>query len=182
MKPSSKTRSSVVRCALAFACFISLGFATVSVRADDMADALEPATEMSESARPALVLPVMDPARGRTLFVGKGCVFCHSINEVGGRAATALDAMPGAGAVDPFEFMARMWRGATPMLALQSMELGYQIDFTGDELVDIMGFVTNADAQADFSIDDVPEVMRDSLIDEPFAPFDILLPDEEDEG
>jgi mono/diheme cytochrome c family protein len=32
-----------------------------------------------------------DAARGRTLFVSKGCVVCHAINEVGGTSAPPLD-------------------------------------------------------------------------------------------
>jgi cytochrome c len=147
--------------------------------ADNVDDMLEAVTTTSQSARPAWLLPMTDPARGRRLFVGKGCVLCHSIQGVGGRMATALDAKPSDAAIDPFDFMARMWRGATPMLALQSFELGYQIDMSGDELVDIMSFVSNAKAQTDFTIDDVPEVMRESFIDEPFAPFDGPLPDDD---
>ena len=31
-----------------------------------------------------LLMPMMNPARGRELFASKGCVVCHSFNGVGG--------------------------------------------------------------------------------------------------
>ncbi len=36
---------------------------------------------------PRLIMPMMDPDRGRKLFVAKGCVACHAINGVGGHDA-----------------------------------------------------------------------------------------------
>ena len=40
-------------------------------------------------AEACLLLPDADAARGRALFVSKGCVVCHAINEVGGDQRTA---------------------------------------------------------------------------------------------
>lgn len=57
----------------------------------------------------------------------------------------------------PFDFLAKMWRGAEPMTYLQREELGEQIEFTGDELADIIAFVHDADEQKKFSEADIPE-------------------------
>ena len=39
-----------------------------------------------------LAMPLMNPARGKALFVAKGCVACHAINGVGGHDAPPMDA------------------------------------------------------------------------------------------
>ena len=92
-----------------------------------------------------------DAARGRTLFVSKGCVVCHAINEVGGTSAPPLDPEFAPGEVDPLDFVARMWRGAEPMIFMQQQELGVQIDFTGQELADIIAFVRDPRERRKFS-------------------------------
>ena len=81
-----------------------------------------------------LLMPMMNPARGRELFASKGCVVCHSVNGVGGEDARPLDASTMDMPMNPFEFAARMWRGAEAMIYLQQEELGEQIEFTGAEL------------------------------------------------
>ncbi|MEH6836643.1 hypothetical protein [Falsihalocynthiibacter arcticus] len=107
-----------------------------------------------------LMMPEMDAGRGRMLFAEKGCVVCHSINDVGGQDAAMLDAefmdMP----MNPFEFAARMWRGAGAMVALQEEELGGQIELTGDELAHIIAFVHDQSEQAKFSEADIPEAIK----------------------
>lgn len=103
-----------------------------------------------------LQMPQMNPARGRELFASKGCVVCHSINGVGGTDATALDATTMPRLMNPFEFTAKMWRGAEAMIYLQRDELGEQIEFSGDELADIIAFVHHHEEQAKFSEADIP--------------------------
>jgi len=124
------------------------------------------AAQSDEAITGGVVLPFTDPARGRELFVGKGCVVCHAVNGVGGTVAPALDAAPGMTVLDPFGFMARMWRGADAMLLLQGMELGYHIEFSGEELANIAHFLADAAAQAEFTDDDVPDMIRDWMIDD----------------
>ena len=109
---------------------------------------------------PGLVLPKMDPVRGRTLFASKGCVVCHSVNGVGGDDAPAFDAAKMSPAMDPFDFVARMWRGAAAMIAMQEEELGAQIEFTGQELADIIAFLHDRKEQRKFSERDIPPRVR----------------------
>ena len=110
-----------------------------------------------------LMMPTMNAARGRELFASKGCVVCHSINGVGGEDAPILDAEFMDEVMNPFEFAARMWRGAGAMVALQEDELGGQIDLTGEELADIIAFVHDAAEQTRFSMADVPEEIEELM-------------------
>lgn len=107
-----------------------------------------------------LMMPELDAAHGRRLFAEKGCVVCHSINGVGGEDAQTLDAETMELPMNPFDFAARMWRGAGAMVALQEEELGGQIELTGDELAHIIAFVHDADEQAKFSEADIPEKVK----------------------
>ncbi len=111
----------------------------------------------SMNGRPMLMMPMMDPARGRKLFAEKGCVVCHSINGIGGEDAPSLDISQMSGPMDAFDFAARMWRGAPAMIAMQQMELGAQIELTGEELADIIAFAHSPGEQAKFSEDDIPK-------------------------
>ncbi|MGI9421524.1 MAG: c-type cytochrome [Geminicoccaceae bacterium] len=111
--------------------------------------------------------PAGDPEAGKTLFVDKGCVICHSVNGVGGRAALPLDAPPDGRKVDPMVFAAAMWDGASAMISLQFTELGYQIGITGAELRDLATFASDLETQATFSLDDIPEDLRPWIIDAP---------------
>lgn len=111
---------------------------------------------------------VADPDRGRTLFVDKGCVICHAVNGAGGKAAPPLDAPFGAPALDPLDFAARMWRGAPAMIELQSVELGYTIDLTADEIGDLAAFAADRQAQKSLTADSLPESVRAGLLDQRF--------------
>lgn len=126
----------------------------------------EALAQSETSAGSGLLVPFGDVDRGRKLFVGKGCVVCHSINGIGGLAGPTLDADPNQPYVNIYDFAARMWRGASTMITLQEMELGYQIELTGEELTHITRFVFDAEAQKSFSQDDIPELIRDWMLDE----------------
>ena len=101
-----------------------------------------------------------DAARGRALFVSKGCVACHAVNEIGGTSAPPLDVEAAPGEVDPLDFVARMWRGAEPMVFMQQSLFGAQLDFTGEELADIIAFAHDPEEQRKFSEADVPPALR----------------------
>ncbi len=107
-------------------------------------------------SRLMLAMPMMDPNRGRKLFASKGCVVCHSINGVGGEDAPALDYKMSDRFMNPFDFTARMWRGAEAMIYMQREELGDQIEFSGQELADIIAFAHDPAEQKLFSVTDIP--------------------------
>ena len=111
--------------------------------------------------------PTGDPQTGKDLFIGKGCVICHSVNGIGGRAALPLDAPPDGREIDPMVFAAAMWEGAAAMLSLQFTELGYQIGMTGEELRDLAAFASNLETQRGFSLEDIPADLRAWIIDAP---------------
>ena len=127
-------------------------------REEAVDDAVPHITGQAET--PPYLLTIPDAKRGRALFVSKGCVVCHSLNGVGGQVGPPLDPDPYQTYVDPLEFVAGMWRGATAMIVLQEMELGYQIDLTGDDIAHIAGFLHNWDEVQDFNENDVPEFVR----------------------
>lgn len=131
---------------------------------DEMAPATaaDEVTETNGSPGPLLAIPIMDPARGRKLFASKGCVVCHSVNGVGGEDAPSFDvtAMPGR-YMNPFDFAARMWRGAEPMIAMQNEELGHQIELNGQELAEIIAFAHDPEEQKKFSAADIPAQVKD---------------------
>jgi len=112
---------------------------------------------------PGLMMPVMDAANGRKLFASKGCVVCHAVNGIGGTDAAPLDAASMADMTNPFDFIANMWLGAEPMIVLQREELGSQVEFTGQELADIIAFVHHKGEQEKFSEADIPPDIRAAL-------------------
>lgn len=125
-----------------------------------------------EGAAAAILLPQLDAERGRQLFVDRACVVCHAVNDVGGKAGPSFDAVGDQNHVDVLAFAAGMWRGADPMIVLQAMELGYQIELTGQDLGDLAAFAHDKNAQKGFSLDEVPDLIRDWFIDDPveYAP------------
>lgn len=112
---------------------------------------------------PGLVLPSMNAEHGKELFASKGCVVCHAINGVGGIDAPSLDASTMDPVMNPFDFFAKMWRGAEPMIMMQNEELGHKIEFTGQDLADIIAFVHNMELQGTFTEDDIPEEIRERM-------------------
>ena len=102
-------------------------------------------------------------ARGKQLFVNKGCVVCHSVNNAGGEAGPPLDVDPSNRTVDVFGFAARMWKGAEEMVALQVREVGFPIELNGQELAHLAHFLHDHEAQKTFSDEDIPAIVRQLL-------------------
>lgn len=121
------------------------------------------------SAPPAPVhapTPELNARRGRILFISNGCVICHQANGVGGRAAPDLSARETPALVDPLEFSARMWRGAPAMSALQTIELGYVIDLSAQDIADLAAFAASPEEQKLLTPQSVSAEMRGWFIDE----------------
>ena len=108
-----------------------------------------------------VALPPMSSERGRAIFLEKGCVACHAVNGVGGEVGPALDAAGLPKPMNAFEFAARMWRGASAMIAMQEDEtFGGQIELSGQELADLVAFAHDEDEQAELAADQIPEKYR----------------------
>ncbi len=128
-----------------------------------------PPNEKAALAPPTVSIPIIDPARGRALFVQKGCVVCHAVNGVGGKAAPSLDAPSDNRSIDLLDFSARMWRGSLAMVELQAAEFAYQIELSGNEIGDLAAFAYDIEEQEKFSIGEVPEYIQDWLLLEPLS-------------
>lgn len=122
----------------------------------------------ADEAAIGVVVKSADAERGKKLFIDKGCVICHSVNGIGGKAAPALDAQIGEPEVDPVDFAARMWAGAPAMIELQSIELGYTISLTGDEISDLAAFSGDRHSQKLLALKNVPQELQDAFLDEQF--------------
>ncbi len=114
-----------------------------------------------------VILPLVDAESGRRLFVVKGCVLCHAVNGAGGSAAPPLDA-DGSSDLDLMDFVVRMWNGAQAMIELQALELGYQIELSGEEIGDLAAFAASPETQRGFSLESIPESMRSWIIEKPY--------------
>ena len=132
---------------------ISLTLLAAALAGPSLADANKDATTMGAG----LTMPEMNAEEGRRLYAEKGCVVCHAVNDVGGVDGPMLDAEFMDTPMNPFDFAARMWRGAEAMVELQRDELGEVIDLNGEELAAIIAFVHDADEQKKFSEADIPE-------------------------
>ena len=126
---------------------------------------VEPAPPVEPST---VVLPMVNADHGRRLFVAKGCVLCHAVNGAGGIAAPALDAEGNSEQLDLMNFVVRMWNGAQAMIELQALELGYQIELSGEEIGHLAAFAASPEAQRDFSLSDIPDTMKSWVIDKPY--------------
>ncbi len=154
------TKTQTLSLLTAMTMLIATGTALADVKshdADEQAKPAENSETVSKTAKEGMLLPFMNPAKGRKLFASKGCVVCHAINGVGGVDAPPLDASTMPPIMDPFDFAAKMWRGAGTMITLQEDELGEQIEFSGEELANIIAFVHSASEQKKFSKADIPE-------------------------
>ena len=110
-----------------------------------------------------LVIPKMDAANGRKLFVETGCIVCHSVNKVGGDIGPSLNAADMPSPMNAFEFAARMWRGASSMAAMQQDIFGEVIPLTGQDLADLVAFAHNEKEQAKLAKNQIPKKFQKLL-------------------
>lgn len=107
-----------------------------------------------------------DPDRGRALFISDGCVLCHAVRGVGGKAGPPLDRTEGMPARDPMDFAADLWMGAPVMLRLQDAWMGYKIDLTGDDLRHLAAFANDIEAQDAIVDEEIPNGLRENFLDQ----------------
>ena len=143
---------------LSFATLLSAILFTTPVHADHVKSSVP----LAGGHGVRLVMPLMNPSRGKVLFVSKGCVACHAINGVGGHDAPGMDAHKMTDKLmNPFDFAAKMWNHAPAMIAAQEGAFGEQIFFTGEELADIIAFIHDDGAQHAFTEKDLtPEARK----------------------
>lgn len=136
----------------ATATLIALGTSSVALANGDH-DKAETANDDHGAHVTRMLMPLMNSRRGMELFIEKGCYSCHSVNGVGGEDAAALDAHNMEPYMNPFDLAAKMWRMASIMIPAQEEALGAQIEFTGDELADIIAFLHDDEQQHQFTED-----------------------------
>ncbi len=111
-----------------------------------------------------LALPPMNSHRGRELFLDKGCVVCHSVNDVGGTVGPALNAADMPQPMNAFEFAARMWRGAPSMVQMQQDLLGEAISLSGQDLADLVAFAHDEAEQRELKAEQIPMHYRNLIM------------------
>ena len=116
-----------------------------------------------KSANVRLAMPMMNAERGMYLFASKGCVACHAVNGIGGHDAKNLDAHTMEKVMNPFDFVAKMWRMAPAMIYAQQEVYGDQILFTGEEIGDIIAFVHDDGQQHKFTAAMIPPKIVKSM-------------------
>lgn len=121
-----------------------------------------PEADEDNAALPGLEADAM---RGKTVFVQAGCVICHQANGVGGMAGPSLRAERWDVVDTPYDFAARMWAGAPQMIALQRLQLGYEINLSGQDLADVTAFAMSEEAQTTLEWDEVPEDIKALVLD-----------------
>lgn len=131
------------------------------------------APQLEDPGAPEDAAPVGDADIGRALFISEGCISCHSVRGVGGKAGPPFDVLRARRDHDPMDFAARMWMGAPVMLKLQDAWVGYQIDLTGDELRHLAAFANDPAAQDRLPDEDIPQEIRDYFLDQFYIDEDI---------
>ena len=105
------------------------------------------AAEMAEIMTYLRAAPDRDPPpdmfKGQALLVTKGCLKCHTFRKEGGRIAPDLVELRASFAPAP-TWAATMWRHAPRMAALAIQEGLLYPRFSGDEMVNLLGYLRRA--------------------------------------
>jgi mono/diheme cytochrome c family protein len=161
----------LIAAVLLFACSRESSAPPADAAAPEESGKFTPTEEQAALAQPPAPLDVQTPElnarRGRILFITNGCVICHQVNGVGGKAAPDLSTTAPPTAVNPLEFSARIWRGAPAMTALQAIELGYVINLDAQDLADLAAFVASPEEQKLLTRNSVSQEMQGWFLDEP---------------
>lgn len=168
------TASLIQRVVRAGAIFAALSFLLVAAPVAAQDAGSRNGADMTRFKRPGkadIVIPPMDPARGRIYFASRGCVVCHKVNGIGGTLAPELDAYGDSRDVDILGFVTGMWRGARSMVALQELLFSENIDLSPEELASIIAFIDDAGERRKFSENDIPKFIRDFMAAQKGAPL-----------
>jgi len=87
-----------------------------------------------------------DPKAGARVFASKGCAHCHSVRSAGGHLAPELSPVAASG--DPVEWTRAMWNHAQSMIDPITREIGPWPHFSGDEMNDLIAYVSGPGAGA----------------------------------
>jgi cytochrome c2 len=101
------------------------------LNSQDMADILAFLYQASNVDHPG------DANAGEKVFHDKGCVTCHSVRSVGGKAAPELSGVAAAGAN---EWMRAMWNHTQSMVEPITKALGNWPEFMGSEMNDLVAY------------------------------------------
>ncbi len=112
----------------------------------------------------AFSVPVQATLGACMAFLDKGCVVCHSVNEVGGTVGPALNAADMLRPMNAFEFAARMWRGAPSMVQMQQDLLGEAISLRGQDLAGLVAFPHDEAEQRKLKTKQIPTRYRDLIV------------------
>ena len=95
--------------------------------------------------------PAPDLGKGQLALVGKGCLKCHSFRREGGRVGPDLAAQR-ASYAPPATWAATMW-GHTPRMAAAAIQRGVLYPrFSGDEMVNLIGFLKSGAGPAEVTL------------------------------
>ncbi len=87
-----------------------------------------------------------DPIEGKTVFHDKGCNRCHSVGGTGGKAAPELSAIAVGG--DPNVWTTAMLNHAGSMVGPINSALGQWPNFSGNQMNDLIAYVSSGTAVA----------------------------------
>jgi cytochrome c2 len=104
------------------------------LNSQEMADILAFLYQASTIDRPG------DPSAGQRVFNEKGCVHCHSVGGKGGQTAPELSGIAARG--DPNAWTSAMLNHAGSMIAPITSTIGPWPQFTGNEMNDLIAYVS----------------------------------------
>jgi mono/diheme cytochrome c family protein len=111
------------------------------LNAQEMADILSFLYQASNVDLPG------DATAGRAVFNEKGCVRCHSVGDTGGKSAPELSKITDSG--DPNDWTRAMLNHAGSMIDPITRTLGGWPQFSGNEMNDLIAYVSDASPQSD---------------------------------
>ena len=95
-----------------------------------------------------------DPSAGQRVFTEKGCVRCHSVRGTGGKTAPELSGITAGG--DSNAWTGAMLNHAESMIAPIASTIGRWPQFTGNEMNDLIAYVSLSTSQPATNAREIP--------------------------